>query len=357
MDTRDIVILFAGALVVVAALAVATTGDVLETQSTDDEGPWSEDASAAKVTRCGATAPPPAFPGGTEVETWQEPVPDGTEGGDLDLQSYRGGVVVLPWDRDEVEVQVALDDPDDELEPHVEVSTDGGVLDVTVHVRERMAVQEGPVYASPDRADDARGHILLRVPELTYGTVDLRDRPGGGDQVAVRPPSSGSDDGGDSQSFPTRVGRLDATRLGVDVVNGGVQIALVTVAEDVTVDTVNGGVCVAHVRSSSLATHTTNGGIGLFLHPASDGEVTASTTNGGIQVLVATGERFGYDVQADTTNGGITIELPNADVDRSDDPGHTSAHARTRGYEDRPVQVQMDLDTTNGGIGVAGLGS
>lgn len=352
METRDLVILAAGALVVVAALTVATTSDVLEPQSTDD--PWNPDGNDAASTACGPTTVP-AFPSGTEVETWTEPVPADANGGTLDLQSYRGGIVVIPWDRHQVQAQVALDDPDDELEPRVDISTTGGTLTVQVHVREKMAMQQGPVYASPNRADDARAYITLRVPHLAYEDVNLRDRPGGGDQVALRPPSTDTNDDG-GNAFPTRVARLTASAVSVDMVNAAVDLVHLAVDGPVHVDTVNGAVCAARLTASDTTVDTTNGAVTLLLDPSQDGQVTASTTNGAVEVLVPTGQRYGYDVQADTTNGDITIDLPDADVDREDGYGGESAHARTRGYEDRAVQVQVDADTTNGSIVVAGLG-
>lgn len=132
----------------------------------------------------------------------------------------------------------------------------------------------------------------------------------------------------------------------------------VPVQADLDLGTVNGKVRVQGVRGE-LDLHTTNGGITVA---DAGGHVSARTTNGGIDVEldeVASGE----DMTFSTTNGGITLLLP------ADTQATLTARTTNGGiHTDFPITIQgsvgrnrlegdlnggggtIELRTTNGGI-------
>lgn len=117
-------------------------------------------------------------------------------------------------------------------------------------------------------------------------------------------------------------------------------------------DGTNGGIVVQGVSGSRVTAEMTNGGIhlgGVFT------TATLDNTNGGVSVRVPASSDHGYDVDARNTNGGIAIDLPDVEpVGAQDDGDHE--HVRTRGFDQRPIQMTMQLTNTNGGVTVTGSG-
>lgn len=77
-----------------------------------------------------------------------------------------------------------------------------------------------------------------------------------------------------------------------------------------------------------------------------DRQIDAKTSNGGITLRLAHGE-FSCKLRASTTNGSISSELSNLEY-RVNEKNYVEA--ATREYEQSPSKLNLNLQTTNGGI-------
>lgn len=142
---------------------------------------------------------------------------------------------------------------------------------------------------------------------------------------------------------------LDALAVRAQTTNGEITL------EDIEAPVVHAGttnaLIEADVAGTSLASFdTTNGEIDATVTPAEDGEIQADTTNGKITVLVPETSDWGYDVEASTTNGRASIGLEDGDKRTSEDGDE--AWFITHNFEDRAIQTDVVVDSTNGDVHV-----
>ncbi len=134
-------------------------------------------------------------------------------------------------------------------------------------------------------------------------------------------------------------------------------VGLAGTMDRVTADTDNGEVTVTGTVSEVQAT-SDNGDITLQLTPESSGQLDLTSDNGRVAVTVPETSQHGYDVTARTDNGDITIDLEEAEAagagedDEEDEHGGDEVHARTSGYEDRAIKLEMSIATDNGDVWV-----
>lgn len=149
----------------------------------------------------------------------------------------------------------------------------------------------------------------------------------------------------------------------IDTTNGAITIDDMEISS-LDLDTTNGAIKVLDVHTATINAHTTNGGIsgsitsdvGVFtttngaidiaLEPQS-GLYRFDTTNGSIDLNLPDGTDVGFDIKLDTSIGSIDVNLPNIDynVDRS-----REKVGKTVGYDAKTIQIEIDADTTIGGI-------
>lgn len=146
-------------------------------------------------------------------------------------------------------------------------------------------------------------------------------------------------------------------RLVAETTNGGVAVSGVR-TDGLSAETTNGGIDVdASVTQVSLG--TTNGAIEARLSPTGSGRIHAETTNGGIALSLPEDEAHGYDLEGGTTNGEVSIKLRDGEVGPCPEgsqyytPPCNHRTFKTKGYDQRSIRAQVNLETTNGGIDVA----
>jgi DUF4097 and DUF4098 domain-containing protein YvlB len=149
----------------------------------------------------------------------------------------------------------------------------------------------------------------------------------------------------------------------IDTTNGAITIDDLEISE-LDLDTTNGAIRFSGVQTSTISAHTTNGGVfgtissevGSFsttngaieiILDEQSGSYNFDTTNGSIDINLPSGSDIGYDINLDTSIGSIDVNLPNIDysVDRS-----REKVGETVGYDSKTVQIEIDADTTIGGI-------
>jgi hypothetical protein len=126
--------------------------------------------------------------------------------------------------------------------------------------------------------------------------------------------------------------------VAVKVENTNGRIDLIDLRGPVDAATTNGGVRGRNLRGP-VRVETTNGGVELDLADVG-GAVEASTTNGGVRVLLPAGAKA--DLSAQTTNGGIDAERLDLETFES---SRRRLEARLNGGGPK-----IQAETTNGGI-------
>ncbi len=149
----------------------------------------------------------------------------------------------------------------------------------------------------------------------------------------------------------------------IDTTNGAITVDGLEISE-LNLDTTNGAIRLSDVQTSTITAHTTNGGISGTLSStvgfitttngaidlnldSQSGSYNLDTTNGSIDLNLPSGSDIGYNINLDTSIGSIDVNLPNIDysVDRS-----REKVGETVGYDSKTVQIEIDADTTIGGI-------
>lgn len=117
----------------------------------------------------------------------------------------------------------------------------------------------------------------------------------------------------------------------------------------------SGGSVSGEVISNLVDIETSGGSIDVKIESAKSGRYDISSSGGSVSVYVKAGGKYGYDVSAETSGGEITINLSNCErVDDYDDD--SEAHYRTRNYNSKNIQVQMEVETSGGSIFVGEFG-
>lgn len=374
-----------------------------------------EDAEAVDASDCSAPAEF-AFPSDAEVETWSGEVPADASGGTVEANAWYGGVHVAPSEDDSYRVEIAEDDPNDNLEPTVDASTEGGTFSLDVDVEHANRQDLGPSDVSVG-VQDGRAHVKVWVPAKTYEAIEADSTPDANgshnvrihlhpetdvmededepdDAVVVRGLEADGKVEADAYNRPAGLEDVAAGKALADSYDGLAAATDVVVDGNLTVDSYDGKACALaaesgtlrvdsyegaatasdvaaatvvldsyegpavaeDVETSDLLVDSYNGKAVASLVPSGSGEAVADSYNGMAKLAVATGPTYGYDAVADAYNGDAVVDLPDAST-YAEDEGHGSdqVRAKTNGYEDRPVQVNLTADSYDGDAIVTGL--
>ncbi len=119
-------------------------------------------------------------------------------------------------------------------------------------------------------------------------------------------------------------------------------------AESINAETSNGAIS-GDFEAPDTFISTSNGAIDLTLPCTVTGEYILRTSNGQVDVSVSSSSDVGYDIDASTSNGAVSIGLPNLEYSVNQ---RTSKEARTRGFEDKEIQITLDVSTSNGSVDI-----
>ena len=223
-----------------------------------------------------------------------------SSGSRLEVSNTNGDIEILTWDRDEI------------------------------HIRARKKVKS----SDTERARKAFKELEIKIDETGTGVTIDTDHP-------RRGPSWWGRDISMSVHYVISVPVQADLDLGT--VNGKVRVEGVNGELDLR--TTNGGIVVEDA-GGHVSARTTNGGIDVELNEVSSGEdMTFSTTNGGITLLLPTDIKA--TLTARTTNGGIHTDFPitiQGSVGRNRLEGDLNGGGGT-----------IALRTTNGGIRIREL--
>ncbi|MGB0652103.1 MAG: DUF4097 family beta strand repeat-containing protein [Thermoplasmatota archaeon] len=111
------------------------------------------------------------------------------------------------------------------------------------------------------------------------------------------------------------------------------------------------GDIIVQAKAANVAAATSSGDVHVDHTPVASGNLTIASSNGDVVVSVPGGDELAYELRAATSNGAVTLDLE--DVEEVGQPTESTRHVRTIDYDARPVQVQVDLATSNGNV-VAG---
>lgn len=194
---------------------------------------------------------------------------------------------------------------------------------------------------------------------------DLSSEVSGGEQdiVLTFPMSSASLWSTYSVFIQVFVPETGLDMIEVDLTNGAITIDDLEISA-LNLDTTNGAIRLSDIQTTSITAHSTNGQISGTLSSAGgtfsttngaididldaqSGAYNFDTTNGSIDINLPSGSDIGYNINLDTSIGSIDVNLPNMDytVNRS-----REKVGETVGYDSKAVQIEIDADTTIGGI-------
>jgi DUF4097 and DUF4098 domain-containing protein YvlB len=247
-------------------------------------------------------------------------------GGHLDVENRNGGVSIIGWDRNSIDVAGSKYAGNESELPQVRIKVDVNGNAATI------------VTESPDWGNYGANYTI-RVPrntavsraKSTNGNVTVEDLTSGGSLVSTNGRMTLHRDDGD---------------FDVRTTNGSVEYEDCAGTE--RAETTNGSVK-GTLKSGSFEAHTTNGSIDLSLdNPARGQQLRAQTTNGSIQI--ALNQFLDNPIHAQTSHGGLTLRLPhNTDA-------HLDAHTSlARISSELPISAEeSDKHELHGNLGRGG---
>ena len=255
----------------------------------------------------------------TEDITLNSPIEAGTV--NLSIDSVNGAVEVSPWAGDTVKIDLEVKakgsstaDAEDNLEEFVyDMSSDvsGGEQDIELTFP-MPSMSLWNTYSVFIQVYVPEGEMDMILVDLTNGAITIND--------------------------------LEISALDLDTTNGAIRLSNIETSS-ISAHTTNGGIF-GTLSSTGGTFSTTNGAIDIDLE-AQSGAYNFDTTNGSIDINLPSGSDIGYNINLDTSIGSIDVNLSNMDytVNRS-----REKVGETVGYDSKTVQIEIDADTTIGGI-------
>lgn len=196
-------------------------------------------------------------------------------------------------------------------------------------------------YSSTDSLGGSTLTVSVRIARASSQPLPLTES-NGASIAAKLPPEPGHAITADSSNGGITVTGLHGTNLVVDSSNGDLSVS--GAFADVVADTSNGAIGLSGTFNTVVA-DTSNGAITATVRATRSGSLSFSSSNGAIRVTLEAGADRAFDAAGDTSNGQVTIDLGDAQASDEDE-----ASARSPAYGDRPIQVEVDAETSNGGI-------
>jgi DUF4097 and DUF4098 domain-containing protein YvlB len=209
-------------------------------------------------------------------------------GGRLSIENFNGGIEILGWEKDSVEISGTKYASTEAVLKEIQVDISASPTEIRIRT----------VHPTPRRGNLGAKYVL-RVPHKTIldriGSSNGGIRAEGVEGAARLHTTNGS----------VRVSKMRG-ELDIQTSNGSIDA---TGAEGAaTLRTTNGAVNVEGLRGS-LEVSTSNGRIRARIAQTDPGKpLRASTTNGSIDLTVESLQD--NDVRASTSNGSITVRLP-----------------------------------------------
>jgi hypothetical protein len=105
------------------------------------------------------------------------------------------------------------------------------------------------------------------------------------------------------------------------------------------------GAVIGEIEAESTVLTTSNGGIELTIPCNASGNYDLSTSNGHVDLTISSSSNVAYDLDLSTSNGEVTIDLSGLEYTENE---RTSKIARTTGFEDQAIQIEIQVRTSNG---------
>lgn len=248
-----------------------------------------------------------------------------SRGIDVEATTSNGSITIEPWDET------------------------GFRIEVRAHVR----MAGGDPKAAQAKLDEDLEY------ETTAGGLRIKCNAGGaisGASLTMRLPRKLQYDLAlETSNGKVEIGSLDCSTIEAETSNGRITLDE-TRAATAELETSNGRIqCTGTARK--LTAETSNGRIVVAPGKISgEAKYELETSNGSIEVQLATDAEVGYSIEAETSLGGIHVDLPDL-VYRvnSGGMGHREVVAITSGYDEKANRLRIKAETSNGSITVTGV--
>lgn len=241
----------------------------------------------------------------------------------LEVDNFNGFVRVSTWNKDEYKIDIhikAKGTSDADAEKNIEA--------YKIDFDESVVQGQGRLILGYDIPVTAHSKYSVGVeaflPEQASIEVDLTSSNGG-----------------------IYLNDIDGDSLTIETSNGEIVFDSVS-AQTISGETSNGRIK-GNLEAPDTFLSTSNGEIELNLQCTVTGEYILRTSNGGIDLEVSPSTDVGYDLDLSTSNGNIDINLPNLEYSLNQ---KDSKKARTSDFEDKPVRLTIEGDTSNGNIDI-----
>lgn len=239
----------------------------------------------------------------------------------LKIDSVNGRMTINTWDGDDYKLEL-------EIKARGSSTADAErKLDDVEHIFEdtlTQGVQELDLYFKVPRNlwINYQVTIMAYIPEDIAGSLDL-----------------------DSTNGAITINDFDNEELRAHATNGRITCNQVTV-DNLVLGTTN-GVITGTIDASQANLDTTNGEITITVLGSRSGDYSLDTTNGAIEVDVLENNDIGYDLNLDSVIGSVKVDISGI-VYTTDQTRNKIG--QTKGYSSKPIQIEIDAETTIGNI-------
>lgn len=212
-----------------------------------------------------------------------------------------------------------------------------------------LNVTSGVVGLHGDLLRAFTSYGTIEAEQVDFETIQLESDYGGIELV---------DAAAEKTEAHTEYGAITAQNLetsDLDLASDYGDVEVDGTAEDAEIHTEYGDILLTGAFDT-LDVATDYGAVRGDLDIQASGAYEIATEYGDVELSVPAQDAIGYDVQASTEYGDVEVDLEDASrqgesQDDEEDDGE-SAHVRTAGYDDRAIQVEMDITTDYGDVDV-----
>jgi hypothetical protein len=259
------------------------------------------------------------------------------------VENVNGPVRVSTWEKSEYNLDIIV-----KAWGYTREEADEKLDRIKTNLLDRVIETQRRLILDIERPDDAHGgysvDVDVKLPSKSEIDLDLVSRNG-----IIK----ASDVKGQTLKMNTSNGKLILKNISMERVTGRTSNGKITLdrisAEDIDCRSSNGRI-EGFVDTVNAYLRTSNGKIDLDLKCTRNGEYELQTSNGGIKVKVSEDPEIGYDLNLHTSMSQISADLPELIYIRD---GRNTMMAKTAGYEEKEVQININADTSMGKIMVS----
>jgi DUF4097 and DUF4098 domain-containing protein YvlB len=260
----------------------------------------------------------------------------------FEVDTFNGHIEVSTWEKDEYSVELEI-----VARGRTKEDAEKNLKELKVDLEKRIDDDQLNLILSIERPVEWRRHYSVDVyailPERACIDPHLTSKNG---HISI------SKLHGETVRFRTSNGRIELEEVSAKSITGkssnGHIVLDGVMGDKVSVKSSNGRIR-GRLEAKAAMLTTSNGSIRMDLPCKESGAYKLRTSNGKIDVKVPENPEIGYYMDLSTSMGKIDIELPDLEYHRR---RRNHREARTTGFEEKEVQIEIEADTSMGKINI-----